>query len=72
MNENIKRQMNQNVINICKIGQGANCCKYLLAGTEGFECAKHEGEKQMIDRVWNETKNAQGDNCEGLSKEDLK
>ena len=24
--------------NICKIGQGADCCIWLVMGTEGFEC----------------------------------
>ena len=26
---------------ICKIGQGADCCILLLAGPEGFECCYH-------------------------------
>ena len=70
--ENIKRQMNKNILKVCKIGQGALCCKYLLAGTQGFECAKHEGSKDLIDRNWNESKSAQGDNCDGLSMEELR
>jgi 5-methylcytosine-specific restriction endonuclease McrA len=71
--ENTLRQMNKNVTDVCKIGQGAACCKYLLAGAEGFECAKVEpGWKNVVDKAWNETKSAQGDNCDGLSKEDLK
>jgi hypothetical protein len=64
--------MNTNIINVCKIGQGAACCKYLLVGPGGFECAKEEGYKELVDKAWNSSKNAQGDNCNGLSKENLK
>ncbi len=28
--------------NTCKIGQGADCCIWLVMGTEGFECLYHE------------------------------
>lgn len=53
----------------CKIGQGADCCRYLIMGCTGFECAKLEhGLKVTIDaRV--ESMSAQADNCEG--KENL-
>ena len=54
------------VKDICKIGQGKDCCKYLLAGAKGFECAKIDKEwKKIVDNSWNSTKTAQGDNCEG-------
>ena len=50
--------------NICKIGQGKDCCRYLVCGVGGFECAKLSGLKTLIDhRV--ELMTAQGDNCEG-------
>ena len=32
--------MNDHVIKVCKIGQGHECCRYLLAAPAGFECAK--------------------------------
>lgn len=32
--------MNLHVMNICKIGQGHACCRYLLADPQGFMCAK--------------------------------
>lgn len=58
---------------VCKIGQGSPCCRYLLLGSSGFECAKmSEGYKELIDRNWNETKSAQGDNCDGLNSNELK
>lgn len=56
---------------VCKIGQGATCCKYLAMGPNGFECMKaNEADKKIIDRNWATTEYvAQGDNCEG--KHDL-
>ena len=66
------KQLPEHIQNVCKIGQGAECCKYLLAGQEGFICGKiTEGWKAVVDDNW--AKNAhvsQGDNCEG--KENLK
>jgi len=52
------------VINVCKIGQGNDCCRYLVAGPKGFECAKITPMKATIDaRVHSFT--AKADNCEG-------
>lgn len=63
--------MNDYIRNVCKIGQGAECCKYLLLASTGFECAKvNPLDKTTVDKVWATTEHvAQGDNCEG--KEDL-
>jgi hypothetical protein len=60
----------ENYINtVCKIGQGALCCKYLVAGTTGLECCKiDESNKAVIDKEWavnSHNHTAQGDNCEG-------
>ena len=50
---------------ICKIGQGAECCRFLVAAERGFECAKHSDLHEAIQaRV--EFMTAKGDNCEGL------
>jgi len=50
---------------ICKIGQRANCCRYLTVDGEGFKCAKNTSWARVIDeRVTAMT--AKGDNCEGL------
>ena len=63
--------MNPHIKEVCKIGRGAACCKYLVMGTEGFECMKaNPANKAIIDKNWELTEHvAQGDNCEG--KEDL-
>lgn len=63
--------MNEHIKNICKIGQGADCCKYLVMGAKGFECMKvDQANKQVIDYNWKTTPHvAQGDNCKG--KKDL-
>ena len=52
---------------ICKIGQGAHCCRYLICGSKGFECAKlHQDLMAALDmRVASGTMTARGDNCEG-------
>lgn len=51
--------------NICKIGQGKACCRYLTCSADGFECEKLGPAKGILDsRVMYMT--AQGDNCEGV------
>lgn len=52
---------------VCRIGQMAYCCKYLVCGAEGFECMKvNPANKAIVDRSWATTEHvAQGDNCEG-------
>lgn len=53
----------------CKIGQGHDCCRYLVCGADGFECQKLGALKGVIDsRVQYMT--AQADNCEGVSNHD--
>ena len=57
--------------NICKIGQGDKCCRYLACGADGFECLKNSSLAAVMDRRVKAGKaNAQGDNCNGL--EDIK
>ena len=60
---------NKIVTNTCKIGQGHDCCRYLMAGRDGFECAKQTvGMKVALDlRVDLCTIIARGDNCDGYS-----
>lgn len=51
---------------VCKIGHGAECCRYLTMGTSGWSCEKHSELKTEIDaRVAHYKFNARGDNCEG-------
>ena len=40
----------EQVNNVCKIGQGAECCRYLTFGDE-FECAKLTPLKAAIDEL---------------------
>ena len=53
--------------NVCKIGQGEKCCKYLVMG-KNWECMKASKEnKNVIDSNWATTPHvSQGDNCEGI------
>lgn len=60
-------QLTEHVKNVCKIGQESKCCKYLVAGSQGFECMKlNPANKNVIDTNWAQHPHvAQGDNCEG-------
>lgn len=52
--------------NVCKIGQGADCCKYMVVGGDGFGCAKDKGNEGFKHAIDSRTDmNAKGDNCEG-------
>ena len=63
--------MNKHVKDICRIGQGLDCCRYLIAGREGFECAKLTSLKKLLDdRVLQDNITAQGDNCNGYPFEE--
>lgn len=51
-------------ISVCGLGKGKNCCKYLAAGINGFECLKLDPKlKEYID---GRNLNAKGDNCPGI------
>ena len=51
---------------VCKIGQGKTCCRYLVTGINGFQCAKLTSLRLTLDaRVEADTMTAQGDNCDG-------
>ena len=51
--------------NVCKMGQGNACCRYIISSPDGILCGKDDpGTKMTLDnRV--EKMTAQGDNCEG-------
>lgn len=55
---------------VCQPGS-AQCCRYLVAGPEGFECAKHcVSLREIINqRVAEGTFRAIGDNCPGYGVE---
>ena len=58
----------QQIIDVCKMGQGVDCCRYLICGGNGFECAKTTSLKDIIDTRVNQM-NAKSDNCGGVKNE---
>ncbi len=59
---------NQYANDVCKMGQGADCCKYLMAGPNGLECAKDPANFGFKDQIEaNNTMTAKGDNCDGYA-----
>ena len=56
---------------VCHIGEGAQCCRYIVGAGGGLQCAKHDWELAIeIDhRVADGAFTARGDNCEGLRNE---
>jgi hypothetical protein len=64
--------ISDHVKNVCKIGQGNTCCRYLVIGSSGFECVKNTDMKAYLDsRVAMETMDARADNCEGKTVSEL-
>lgn len=49
----------------CKLGQGHDCCRYLVMG-EGLACAKLTTMRATLD-ARGDSMTARGDNCPGLS-----
>jgi len=50
------------VKDICRIGQGEECCRYLVCGSDGFECGKlNHSIKAAIDKRNDMV--AKADNC---------
>ena len=49
---------------VCRIGQGASTCAFLLCGARGFECAKGTGFESLV-RENLPKMIAQADNCQG-------
>lgn len=57
--------------NTCKIGQGADCCRFILVSRKGFECGKFGSAKGELDRkVAMGLFTAKGDNCDGYTEEE--
>lgn len=64
--------MSKIIEEVCKIGHGNECCRYLVIGSKGFECMKNTEMKHLLDsRVQNKMMTARGDNCEGKTVEEL-
>ena len=56
-------------IEICKMGRGSECCRYMAVGINGFTCLKLTNLKDVLDkRVELNTITAKGDNCDGISE----
>ena len=54
---------------VCRIGQGYDCCRYLLGGAKGFECGKHTEFKALLDeKVAKGEMVACSDNCGGIKE----
>ena len=51
---------------ICKIGQGALTCKFILCGKDGFRCAKGTKMQIAIEICVQVVQIAKGDNCPGM------
>jgi hypothetical protein len=52
---------NDMLVDVCRMGKGANTCAFLVSGRLGFECAKfdHSMGRTLLDRVYNKSMNAQ-------------
>lgn len=50
---------------VCKPGQGSACCRYLIVGSGGMQCAKIIDEARSVLDSRVNTMTAKSDNCEG-------
>ena len=55
----------EHVKNVCKVGKGAECCRYITMGADGWSCEKLTSLAAVIDKRA-ATMNAKGDNCAGI------
>lgn len=64
--------MNDFVREICRMGAGSRCCRYLSGDGAGFHCLKLDRALSMIidARVARGATHASGDNCEGKPMEE--
>jgi hypothetical protein len=54
-------------LSTCKLGQGADCCRYLALGANGWSCEKNGPHRETIVRRSSKgLMKAKGDNCAGL------
>lgn len=55
------------VNDVCRLGQGTDCCRYLLLGRDGWECGKLTPIAASIDlQVLDGHMKSAGDNCDGI------
>lgn len=55
----------EKLVTTCKIGEGKDCCRYIVCGSEGFYCAKNTSLKEALDSNMGHM-TAMACNCEGL------
>lgn len=64
MNKDLPYLTEQEADTICLFGGGERCCRYLVMGAGGLQCAKHDfGLRMTLDARKDMV--AKGDNCEG-------
>ena len=50
-------------MDVCKVGQGPACCKYVTMDADGWKCLKLTSMKAAVDARTN--MKSKGDNCDG-------
>jgi hypothetical protein len=57
------------LLTVCKIGQGHECCRYVLMSADGWMCGKVDpaSRKLLDDPIRRARFTAQGDNCDGVA-----
>jgi hypothetical protein len=62
----------EHIAEVCKMGEGEKCCRYLVGGAKGLECMKTDPlNKSVIDKAWaTDVHVSQGDNCGGWKETD--
>lgn len=54
---------------VCKIGKGASCCRYVAVGEQGFRCLKGTRLQSLLDKkAVDKEIVAQSNNCAGLAR----
>ena len=54
---------------VCRLGEGAACCRYVVASGGGIMCAKHDEIASRLDQyAVSGAMVARGDNCPGYGR----
>ncbi len=66
---NLEKFTREHLLNVCKLGQRAETCSYLVLGVDGMECAKGSATSGLTTEIFLKREQgsmtAMGDNCEG-------
>ena len=60
----------EELMKICKVGQGSDCCRYVGFDKFGSVCLKNTDLAKVIDRKVNEM-SAKSINCDGKKEEEI-